>query len=260
MIQIITPPVRYAPVGHCIYCGDRESKLSEEHIIPFGIAGNSLVLPSASCEACATITGRIEQHCLRTLWGPFRAMSGMPTRNPKERPQTFPLKKRRFESAEDIELSLENYPITYAAVRFGPPGILATPPKDHTDSMFFALTTEGEHEKHIRGPGDAIQIAAINPVTYSRFLAKVAHAYAVATAGHDSFVPALPDYILRDPPSSSPYVGGDWEVPAAETAGLHHISSYRVLSNGSTYRVVKIRLFRFLATPVYRVVVGKLTN
>ena len=48
---------RYAPVGRCIYCGAFSNALTKEHIIPFGLAGNALVLPKASCQTCAAITG-----------------------------------------------------------------------------------------------------------------------------------------------------------------------------------------------------------
>src|SRR5207248_3121126 len=69
------------------------NKLSLEHIIPFGIAGNSLMLPKASCQSCAKITSQVEQACLRHLWWPLRTRMGAPTGQPKERPTTFKLRR-----------------------------------------------------------------------------------------------------------------------------------------------------------------------
>jgi len=63
------------------------NKLNDEHIIPFGLAGNAYVLKKASCTSCGSITGKVEQACLRRMLGPFRIRVGSPTRNPKERPE-----------------------------------------------------------------------------------------------------------------------------------------------------------------------------
>src|SRR5579864_6376972 len=73
---------RYPPVGHCIYCGSFEGKLSSEHIIPFALSGN-LILPRASCRACADKTKKIEELCTKERYGMFfsiRARLGMKSR------------------------------------------------------------------------------------------------------------------------------------------------------------------------------------
>jgi hypothetical protein len=42
-IEFVTPNKRYTPVGYCIYCL-ASSNLTKEHIIPHGLAGDSLIL------------------------------------------------------------------------------------------------------------------------------------------------------------------------------------------------------------------------
>src|SRR5438045_2287022 len=70
----------------CIYCGSTE-KLTDEHIIPFGLGG-PWVLADASCPECCKITSRFELNVLRNFWDPARAALGMPTRR-KHRNRKF---------------------------------------------------------------------------------------------------------------------------------------------------------------------------
>jgi hypothetical protein len=70
-IEIVTPPKRYAPIRHCIYCGAYSKHLSKEHIIPFGLTEDSLILPKASCLSCRDIT---RKQCVGTP--PYRIVVG----------------------------------------------------------------------------------------------------------------------------------------------------------------------------------------
>lgn len=45
--------------GKCIYCRKSDIVLSEEHIIPYGLNGNQVLL-NASCEDCSKITSAFE--------------------------------------------------------------------------------------------------------------------------------------------------------------------------------------------------------
>jgi hypothetical protein len=56
-IDIISETKRFPPVGRCVYCGVYSDKLEMEHVLPFGIAGNAMLLPKSSCRTCASITG-----------------------------------------------------------------------------------------------------------------------------------------------------------------------------------------------------------
>ena len=100
---------RFQPVGQCIYCGRGES-LSDEHVIPFGLGGK-LVLPKASCPACADKTKAFEQRLLRGHWWAYRRTVGMKSRRPGEQPDTFPV-IFEYPSGEMMreEVSPEEYP------------------------------------------------------------------------------------------------------------------------------------------------------
>src|ERR1700685_364397 len=95
-------PRRYKPVGSCIYCGSHE-RLSDEHIIPYGMGGR-WILPESSCTGCAAITGAFEGDVLRTIVGPLRMLYNMPTRRKKERPRNLPLKVK-YPSSSDWEIA-----------------------------------------------------------------------------------------------------------------------------------------------------------
>jgi hypothetical protein len=104
------PEKTYAAVNRCIYCGTNE-KLSDEHIIPFGLGGR-WVLPKSSCVECAKKTSAFEHTCQRTMFGPLRMYYDLPTRRRKERPKKLPLKVKLTPNAEwsFIDVDQEVYP------------------------------------------------------------------------------------------------------------------------------------------------------
>ena len=135
MIRIISPTIKKAPAGRCIYCGATEG-LSDEHILSFGLAGDSLILPSASCSGCQQATSKVETICLRHMWWPFRTQAGVPSRTAA--PENFSLKRMRVneydaerdEIVDYTQLSMEDvpveqYPIFYQTFEFPEPGVTA---------------------------------------------------------------------------------------------------------------------------------------
>ncbi len=132
-IELANQPIRYKPVDLCIYCGARSQALSDEHIVPYGLAKNSLVLPTASCGQCATITGKFEQACLREMMGPLRTRLHAPSRHRKDRRASFPLHRIKFEtlapgetatSFEPVDMPSSDYPLMYLGLLLDKPGLL----------------------------------------------------------------------------------------------------------------------------------------
>ena len=81
---------RFEPVGICIYCGKKNAKLGDEHIIPYGLGGQ-LILQAASCKACETITAKFEGVVQRTIYGDFRMRHNLPSRRKRDRLHRQPL-------------------------------------------------------------------------------------------------------------------------------------------------------------------------
>jgi hypothetical protein len=64
--------------GVCIYCGRNDTRRTDEHVVPFSLGGQHVLL-DASC-ACADITKRFEQDVAREMWGDARNSFNAPTR------------------------------------------------------------------------------------------------------------------------------------------------------------------------------------
>jgi hypothetical protein len=73
--------IRLPSPGQCIYCGDRETDLRDEHVIPYALAANAMILERSCCETCQNIIQRYEQEVLKKQLGIFRAQVDAPTRS-----------------------------------------------------------------------------------------------------------------------------------------------------------------------------------
>jgi hypothetical protein len=271
-LQIASETKRFPPVNRCIYCGAYSNQLELEHVLPFGIAGNAMLLPKASCRTCASITGQIEQACLRHLWWPFRTRIGAPTGS--KRPETFTLRrvKRPDDGKQPIsmmlekpillgtsQVSAEEYPLNYVALLLPPPGILVgRPPTDDFEGQFWAAYNVDEVKQHI-GEGEGMLMGRISPNIFARMLAKIAYAYTVGVKGYGAFKPLVLDLILGKTETANYWVGGDLELPPiSQDPVLHNISMRRCTVNGGkTYHVVSLQLFAFLQSPLYHIVIAE---
>jgi hypothetical protein len=269
-IEIVTPPKRYPPVGHCIYCGVYTDKLTKEHIIPHGLAGDSLILPKSSCRGCADKTRDWETACLRHLWWPFRTRIGAPSSG-RQQPDSFIVRKTKIrqvgpDGVLDVEKHVEvkvgpmDFPLVFMAYRLPPPGILIgrNPDVDINYEVVCQISEE-EFRRFAPGDKDGFLIAPMNPEAYVRMLAKIAHAYAVAELGQSSFRPSLREFIRGEPMAALKWIGGDTVSPKAEQR-LHDIRWYVHFANDLNYLVVSLRLFAFVGSPQYHIVVGELTR
>lgn len=266
-IEINTPPQSYPPVGYCIYCTTDKSRLEKEHIIPFGLAGNSLVLPKSSCRACAEITRDFETFCMRHMWWPFRTAIGAPTRKGK-RPTTFTLRKIKVTDASDptaikfdqmdaSELEAAEYPISYIALAFPPPGILVG--RDPLADIQYKVWVTGTNpSRYAKNDKDGFLIAPVDPVKYCQLLAKIAHAYTSAKFNQIGFKPTLRETILGKEAGLTSilrWVGGSLEnPPAPPDEKLHELSME--IDDDLGCIIVNLRLFCFLGSPQYQIVSG----
>jgi hypothetical protein len=113
--------------------------------------------------------------------------------------------------------------------------------------------------KNSRGVVSADVAVSIKPQQFSRALAKIAHAFAVARLGLNGFTPLLLDLIHARVIANAPeLVGSDSDTPPPATGIMHELS----LVPHEKFTVVRIRLFASSsingqhAMPIYLVVVG----
>lgn len=115
---MITEKKVYPKVDRCIYCGVDNFELTDEHIIPLGLGGN-WILPKSSCRECATITGRVEQFCLRQMLGNIRLRLNFPTRRRKDRPNELPVEFLRSDGTTgEVIVPVQEIPLVNIGYKF----------------------------------------------------------------------------------------------------------------------------------------------
>jgi hypothetical protein len=269
-LEITTPPKRYAPANQCIYCGRKTISRHKEHIIAYALAGDSLVFPMASCSHCQNKINEFESNCLRSRWWPFRVRIGAPSRG-KEPPEAFRVRKIKvtsvnergeitYDKAGTEEVRPHEHPFLYITYRFPPPGVLSgRDPSANVKFTITALFAYEEARKYTAKDKEGFDLGPGQPDQLLQLLAKVAHGYAVAELGIGSFQPSLTKFIRGlFPFTAYHWIGSDPEVPPASSQSLHEIGLHIEQIGPAAYVVVTFRLFSFLPTPQYRIVVGEL--
>lgn len=253
----------FKPVGQCIYCGNKNANLGEEHIIPFGLGGN-LILPAASCCSCSDITGRqIEGAILNAFWGTYsvpRLRLNLPTRTPKKRPGhrilTIIDSGGRIRT---VKVDVRDVPLAFLGMTTDPyePGILrGAQPTDGFRGTIWLKYNDQELRKYAR-PGDTVDgIGRFSPFTFGRMIAKIAHSLAVAEYGIESFTPFLPNIILGKSAAVTHYIGAQ-VMPEPDPKGLHNLHIGWLERGQHSYLTAYIRLFCNYGTPDYMVVIGQ---
>lgn len=276
--------MKYPPVGKCIYCGatsysDDESRaLADEHIIPFALGG-SHILPEASCRACETITGSTEQVALRGLLRGPRVALGLRSR--KGHPDHLPMYAHLRDSVHKLDVQVEDYP-TYL-VLWAPawlPLKLTGDSLPEEPRMYVTgcpLNEKAEAATKGMTPEEIMIITDDPPETvfqksglaspgldikkFYRMLAKVAHSFAVATLGLNSFKPYLLDTILgADKDDLGLYFGGPMIQPRTFHKDAFHIMSLHCewSFDDVAYIVARIVPFAQYGGPTVYAVVGEL--
>lgn len=252
--------------GVCIYCAQYVDELTEEHVVPYSFGGSGGTIPAATCRKCAGITSDFERLMARPMYGRLRARINMPTRRPKKRPGTFPLRVRSPAGEREVQIPARDYPRLYPVFRMPAPGILEgrepidTNPeglkvdfKGHPEDID-ALYTKG----HLtRGVDDVMLDWTLLWNPFNRFLAKIAHAHTVRELGRDGYDAFLPPLILGESALFSHYVGG-----FEEQGPVRHILRLELHPLGEAHYITcKIWLIMPElgpdAFPTYHVVVGR---
>lgn len=253
--------ITFDPVGRCIYCNSTTAPLSREHIVPFGLGGD-LILPQASCAACAKVTGAIEGYCLGKTLGKFRARAGYRTRRKKNRPKKMPL--AMYHNGEKItrDIDTNKYPI-FIHIPTYPPATMIQQGGSllSNNSITFNTSILWIEEETARFINDQ-KVARIehetsyNPIIFARMIAKIAHAYTVATVGIENFMPLTTGLILGYE-SNVNFLIGNGQLPEIESSEREYSFCGHQMGD---LLVLQVRLFSYSNSPSYHVAVGMLIN
>jgi HNH endonuclease len=277
LVKVGAPQIRCAPVKRCIYCGNVSNLLTDEHIIPDGIGGN-LILPEASCQACATAIMDFEPIIINHQYRAARGILNIRSkkRGKKRKPLTLEYIPDGSDNVVEYEAS-PDAPFGIAVpIILDRPGMLLQYPPDHLIGwgahQFFQPDRLGE-----RGAPTGM----IHQGRFWRFLAKIAHGYSVSCLGFDHFKPYLRSYIrfpnacdidgyFFDRTHMTHYIGNAPEEEWITGKSLHTISLQEGIvrvwaapPSGYSFRriaIVHVQLFTNLGLPVYELVTGEVSG
>lgn len=265
---------RIPSIGHCIYCGDAQCELTDEHVVPFALGGNTTIFEKAACTICQRIIQPYEQRVLRGQLAVFRARIGAPTRKKKNRVTHTALHFCEVNDQERFvrDLGAKQIPIDEAPLAFS---VWDLPPARILEEAWNAGQDLGQPWTYVQrdvaerlaktvaeatgSKNVAVKVDAINRDDFLRFLIKTAHAYAISELGAGAFRPLTADLILQRSNDLSQFVGGD---PGPSPYESHPANMTELLvgkvetgpAAGCT--AVRIRLYPLLGTPAHIVVVG----
>jgi hypothetical protein len=260
-------------VGQCIYCRalpTADDRLSDEHILPFGIYGKQKV-KKASCRRCAAITSAFEGKAMQDL-ASVREVIGFPTRHEKRKKDLKLLLEivTTEDEVKTIDVSTDEYYPMIALPAFNPPAYVSKNIYVSGIEMIGHSTAPGSRSKYqdrldkLRREHNAKEIAIYTlkwPTEWARMFAKAAYVLAVRDYGLERFkredVYVL-DAILGKRDDVGMWVGCIDQVEPVygdeyddQVVGLWE-------KEGEVHAVIK--LFAFLnSVPEYQVIVARLS-
>jgi len=268
--------IRLPSPGQCIYCGDKETKLRDEHVIPYALAANTMILNESCCETCQNIIQRYEQEVLKKQLGIFRAQVGAPTRSKKKDRIThvdlqFVEVNDAGQAIRDLgirSIAVEDLPIAVHLWQSPMPRRLRSPlkPEQEQGKPWWCAERDGINAlcQKVRDETGANHVVyksgQVNRLHYLRSLAKTAHAFTAARYGLDAFEPYLLDLILCRSDDLAEFVGDDpFEAPVEDTDG-HTLQIFlgEPMGGDETGLIVaRFQLYPHLKSPAHLVIVGK---
>lgn len=254
-------------IGECIYCGDVDSPLTREHVLPRGLGGNlapngyknALVLQNASCERCRRITESIEHECLNSMLGPARARLGL---------------KRKDRSTGKVDIivelidgSTEHRDIHESEVHgamvipaYYEAGALTNRPISNTAPCDYKFIVVAPASKQILDETRRVGVQGrANPKTFAQMLAKIALGATVAQFGVKGFKPLVRNLILKNPNEYGHWIGGFAGMESKElpTKEFHQIDIFPAKTKAGIFIIAEIRLFAEFGGPRNYVLVGR---
>ena len=185
----------YAAANICIYCNSisENKKLTDEHIVPIGLGGK-LILPKASCEDCSKITCAFEGHCLGKKFGDVRFYLNIKSRK-RGIPNSFETEIIDNNGNKIIKKTLrQDLPGILLMFRFNwiPKILQGLSPAEEFEGQLCIKSLRPDFDKYINKLGGTLNLTkGFGAIPFARMLAKIAHSYAIAELGHNSFKPLL---------------------------------------------------------------------
>lgn len=246
----------------CIYCGKKNVKLTDEHIMPYFIGGQH-ILVNASCKDCADITSEFELQVARNLWGKARTAYNAPSRRKKKRKKYIFIEDAK-NIGQKIKIPVDEYPSAMIFYHMKTAGFLLNSPKNFDYSKLWTLKAIHDDKKtkafEKKYPGQLITKFKHVPDSYARLLEKIAYGQILCSLDPNDFNPICLPYILGKESNHS-YIVGSGENSHEPLNDIGY--SMRTICIGTSEYLLLIAEIRILAnehTPAYHVVVGDVSG
>ena len=254
-----TTEMNSAIIGKCIYCGTT-SDLTDEHIIPHGLAGPWKLL-KASCKECNKITSKFERDVLKNFLLLARTGLNLPTYHPKNRPIEFEFAVKTGGVKRILKMPASESPTLFMMPSFELPGHISANPQ-RTTLLITAMSLHGKgdlREFEVKNKLESISYTAKMRTTFAQLLAKIAYGMVVAQKGIDAIddVYVLPS-ILGKKDDIGRWVGCENGQKSPEL--LPRVKFFHTVDLLEVNKEIaaKIRLFASFQTPEYLVIVGRI--
>jgi HNH endonuclease len=244
--------------GACIYCGRKDTRRTDEHVVPFSLGGQHVLL-DASCDSCASVTKRFEQDVAREMWGDARNSYNAPTRRKNQRKAhivlTDPDNPQRT-----VKVPYSEYPAAMVFYKMQRAGLLEGMP-DTVDMsamwQFVAVCDTPKAKEFEKRFGIKLTAKFRHvPDSFARLLAKIAYCHTLCALEPSDFRPICVPYILGERRNPSYIVGGTFDLAPQDPDHGYVLNTMGFIEADRLMLMAEIRLFANLQTPTYHVVVG----
>lgn len=247
---------RFKGIGRCIYCP--EPAVGEEHIIARAFGG-LLVMDCASCRECERLTSALETKCASNMFGPAKSYFGIKGRKSKAVPTLVQTYLGDVPARRKTPVPAAEHPnVIWMAGFVGPGLFLGRDPAAKVGVQLMPIPLAPGWLERLTAIGGAYVTPGIDPGMYGRVLAKIAHAYAMATKAGE-FTPCLIEHIRGESPLPLSHYMGRRVEPVGVSKDLHEIDIHpETLADGRSFWFVRLRLFASTpGTPIHDIIVGE---
>jgi hypothetical protein len=208
--------------GVCIYCGwdGGEDGLTDEHIVPFSLGSNTVLL-NASCRECGRVTSYLDGYMANAVFGHLRVHIDVQSRS--GHPDSLSAIIELSEGQRAIDLATKDHPYFLNMPIWRPPGVMLGKQISDgfgiSDHFTYWYVPPNIRDAFGLKDGDIARIidtsSPHNLNAFARGLAKIAYCNAVMKYGLDGFRPLVtPDIVLGKYPNIAYFVGSDPTTPS----------------------------------------------
>ena len=260
---------KFFKIDKCIYCDETPPQLTDEHVVPFGLGGDAIILRKACCERCRVITSKCERNPIHDNWAEVRGALDFPSRKRKLAEENFSLDVT-LEDGSKTTLNLKGRE-TLGLVQFleyNPPAFLA--PGDYKSGVIvtgmkligFGVSAQDFKKKH-KIKGFSLTTMAMGN-DFEKMITKIAYCFVIACWGLDCFDKryVLPT-ILNEKDDVGYWMGCNRDgkfIPLIgnQPGGFALRSGIVTSASGERTIVVSLKFFPASEAPEYIVIVGTL--